>query len=395
MPPVLSAPALTDPQAVVLPRYQGGSLADLLPGVGAAMGVSIADLPADGGSLLSTDPPLPQLRGWVVMLIDGLGWHLLRDHAEQAPHLSALLGDREPLTTGIPSTTATSLTSLGTGLVPGRHGVVGYTSRIPGTTRTLNSLSWRDGPDPAEWQPYDTALRRLQDAGVDVTVVNKAAFEGSGLTVASQRGVPFMGVDDQEARLACIQQALAAPRPLVYAYESALDHVGHEYGCRSQSWRDRLAVIDAEVADVRASLGDDIGLLVTGDHGMVDVPLDERIDLSDEPDLLADVVVLAGEARFRHVHTKATAVDRVAGRWRQRLGTRALVRTRDEAFDENWFGQVEDRVRPRIGDVLVASLGSSAVFSTQHFPVEHKMVGFHGSVTGAETLVPLLVDPAS
>ena len=395
MPPVTSTPALNDPQAVVLPRYEGGSLADVLPGVGAAMGVSIGDVPADGGSPLRTDPPLPQLRGWVVMLIDGLGWHLLREHAHLAPHLSALLGDREPLTTSIPSTTATSLTSLGTGLTPGRHGVVGYTSRIPGTTRTLNSLSWRDGPDPAEWQPYDTALARLQDAGVDVTVVNKTAFEGSGLTIASQRGVPFLGIDDPASRLACIHQAVAASRPLVYAYESALDHVGHEYGCRSQRWRDRLAFIDAEVADIRESLGEDIGLLITGDHGMVDVPLDDRIELSEEPDLLADVVVLAGEARFRHVHTKATAVDRVAERWRNRLGSRALIRTRDEAFDENWFGPVEDRVRPRIGDVLVASLGNSAVFSAQHFPVEHKMIGFHGSVTGAETLVPLLVDPAT
>jgi len=204
VPPVTSTPALNDPQAVVLPRYEGGSLADVLPGVGAAMGVSIGDVPADGGSPLRTDPPLPQLRGWVVMLIDGLGWHLLREHADLAPHLSALLGDREPLTTSIPSTTATSLTSLGTGLTPGRHGVVGYTSRIPGTTRTLNSLSWRDGPDPAEWQPYDTALARLQDAGVDVTVVNKTAFEGSGLTIASQRGVPFLGIDDPAGRLACI-----------------------------------------------------------------------------------------------------------------------------------------------------------------------------------------------
>jgi len=395
VPPVTSTPALNDPQAVVLPRYEGGSLADVLPGVGAAMGVSIGDVPADGGSPLRTDPPLPQLRGWVVMLIDGLGWHLLREHADLAPHLSALLGDREPLTTSIPSTTATSLTSLGTGLTPGRHGVVGYTSRIPGTTRTLNSLSWRDGPDPAEWQPYDTALARLQDAGVDVTVVNKTAFEGSGLTIASQRGVPFLGIDDPAGRLACIHQAVAASRPLVYAYESALDHVGHEYGCRSQRWRDRLAFIDAEVADIRESLGEDIGLLITGDHGMVDVPLDDRIELSEEPDLLADVVVLAGEARFRHVHTKATAVDRVAERWRNRLGSCALIRTRDEAFDENWFGPVEDRVRPRIGDVLVASLGTSAVFSAQHFPVEHKMIGFHGSVTGAETLVPLLVDPAT
>jgi hypothetical protein len=375
----------SSPDAIVLPRYRGGSLADVLPAVGAAMGVSIAD----PGTPV---PALPNARGWVVLLVDGLGWHSLCEYRELAPYLASMLGSREPLTTGVPSTTATSLTSLGTALPPGRHGVVGYTSRIPGTTRTLNALSWKGGPDPVEWQPYETALARLQSAGLDVTVVNKAKFEGSGLTVASQRGVPFLGTDDPESRLPCIQEAVRTARPLVYAYESVLDHTGHEHGCRSQQWRERLAIIDAEVAELRAGLPDDIGLLVTGDHGMVDVPMSDRVELDDEPDLTADVVVLAGEARFRHVHTKATAVDAVAARWRARLGSTALVRTRDEALDEDWFGAVEDRVRPRIGDVLVASLGTSAIFSTRQFPVEHKMVGFHGSVTGAETLVPLLVD---
>ncbi len=371
-----------DPESVVLPRYGGGSLADVLPGVGVSLGV-----PCDAPHLV-----LPPARGWVVLLVDGLGWHLLREHRSIAPYLASLVDGRDPLTTGVPSTTATSLTSLGTGLVPGRHGVVGYTTRIPGTNRTLNSLSWRHGPDPREWQPYDTALARLQARGLDVTVVNKTEFEGTGLTVASQRGVPFSAADGPEGRLACIGAAVLAPRPMVYAYESALDHTGHENGCRSAQWRDRLGAIDAEVAELRGALPGDVGLLVTGDHGMVDVPVDDRVELDDEPDLLADVAVLAGEARFRHVHTRATAVEAVAARWRDRLGARALVRTRDEALDEDWFGPVEDRVRPRIGDVLVASLGTSAVFSTRQFPVEHKMVGFHGSLTGAETLVPLLID---
>lgn len=380
-----------DPMAVVLPRYGGGSLADVLPTVGRALGVRSLGVDRDGQSD-AAGIRLPPARGWVVLLVDGLGWHLLREHRWLAPYLGSLVDRHDPLTTGTPSTTATSLTSLGTGLEPGRHGVVGYTTRIPGTNRTLNSLSWRHGPEPREWQPYDTALARLQAGGLDVTVVNKTAFEGSGLTVASQRGVPFVGVDDAGSRLDAIVEAVACPRPLVYAYESALDHTGHEHGCRSQRWRDCLGDIDAEVAELRAALPADVGLLVTGDHGMVDVPGDDRLELDDEPGLLADVVVLAGEARFRHVHTRATAVERVAARWRDRLAPRALVRTRDEALDEGWFGPVEDRVLPRIGDVLVASLGTSAVFCTRQFPVEHKMVGFHGSLTGAETLVPLLVD---
>ncbi len=370
-----------DPAHIVLPRYGGGSLADLLPAVGASMEVGAAYPLA-----------LPPARGWVVLLIDGLGWHLLREHRSTAAYLASLAEARSPLTTGLPSTTATSLTSLGTGLEPGRHGVVGYTTRIPGTKRTLNALSWRDGPDPRAWQPHDTALARLQAGGLDVTVVNKRDFAGSGLTVASQRGVPFAGVDDPAERLHQVLAATRLARPVVYAYESALDHTGHERGCRSACWKNRLAAIDAEIALLRSELSDDIGLLVTGDHGMVDVPAGDRVEVDDDPALQADVVVLAGEARFRHVHTRATRVEQVLSRWRDRLAGRAIVCTRDEALESGWFGPLDERVRPRLGDVLVASLGTTAVFSTSRFPVEHKMVGFHGSLTGAETLVPLLVD---
>ena len=48
---------------------------------------------------------------------------------------ASLLGDARPITSAVPSTTVTSLASLGTGLVPGQHGMVGYTSRVPSTGR--------------------------------------------------------------------------------------------------------------------------------------------------------------------------------------------------------------------------------------------------------------------
>ena len=84
----------------------------------------------------------------------------------------------------MPSTTATSLTSLGTALTPGSHGVVGFTSRIPGTDQLLNALVWDKDVDPLEWQPHPTAFGRLAAAGVHTTVVNKREFAGSGLTLA-------------------------------------------------------------------------------------------------------------------------------------------------------------------------------------------------------------------
>ena len=374
----------TDPAAgsVVLPRYHDRSLIDLMPSVGTAMG-----LPG-----FSAYIDLPPADRYVVVLVDGLGWHLLRDHAHDAPYLSSLLASYLPMTAGVPATTATSLTSLGTALPPGIHGVVGYTSRIPGTSTLLNALKWDADVDPLVWQPHPTVLERMQSAGARVSVVNKAGFEGSGLTLCSQRGVPFHGVLNAWERQSEVTDAVQRSCSVVYAYESRLDHIGHERGCESAVWAEQLHAVDAELSRLRAGLPAGTVLLVTADHGMVDLPAAGRFDVETEPDLLREVALFGGEARLRHLYCRAGAADDVAARWQARVGSKALVLTRDEAEDAGWFGQVDAAVRPRIGDVLVAGLGAFATFSSRHFAVEAKMVGFHGSLTSAEMHVPLLVD---
>lgn len=373
------------PPGTRLPDYGGQSLSQVLISVGAASGAPAWD------NVLGL-PPAPR---YVVFLVDGLGLRLLQKYRDQAPYLSSLLdGSATETTCGLPSTTATSLTSIGTGAAPGRHGVVGYTSRIPGTQRLINALKWDDEVPPLQWQPHRTVFERLHDAGVTASVVNDAAFEHSGLTLCSQRGVPYHGLDSVWQRLdVLVDVCESAPRSVTYGYESRLDHTGHESGCDSERWRERLSAIDTELAQIRDALPDDAALLVTADHGMVDLPPQNRFEVDDVPALVEDVVLIGGEARFRHVYTRSGAADDVADRWQEVCGHRAVILTREAAEAAQWFGPVDDAVRPRIGDVVVAALDDFAVFSTRQFPVEHKMVGFHGSITDEEMLVPMLVDP--
>jgi hypothetical protein len=132
--------------------------------------------------------------------------------------------------------------------------------------------------------------------------------------------------------------------------------------------------------------------VVTADHGMVDVARQARVDVDQEPELLAGVQVFAGEARFRHLYCDPDAAGAVAARWQHRLGASAIVLTADDAIAQGWFGVMSERVRPRLGDVLVASLGNSAVESSSRFPVEMSLIGLHGSLSADEMYVPLLVD---
>lgn len=329
---------------------------------------------------------------YVVLLIDGLGWQLLCDNPDDAPYLSSLVEDSSSITCGVPSTTATSLTTLGTGLPPGAHGVVGFTSRIPGTDRLLDALRWDRSVDPRGWQVHDTVFGRAVASGVRASAVSRRAFAGSGLTDVSQRGAEFVAADTPGERISAAVRCAAGPSSLTYVYDGELDATGHRRGSSSWAWRHQLAIIDTFAARLRAALPPTSGLVVTADHGMVDIETEARIDVDDELDLLDGVTVFGGEARFRHLYCEAGAVDDVALRWRNRCGPAAWVVTRDEAIDEGWFGSVDTQVRPRLGDVMVASGRDQAVVSSSRFPHEASLIGLHGSLTPDEMLVPLLVD---
>ena len=143
------------PAALALPGLAGRRTIDqVMPSVAAAL----------GNRTFSNTLSLPEAPRYVVLLVDGLGQTLLEENADEAPFLSSLPGVSD-MVCGVPSTTATSLTSLGTGLSAGRHGMVGYTARDPESGLRLNSLKWDLPIDPVAWQPRPTVLEMLQQGG--------------------------------------------------------------------------------------------------------------------------------------------------------------------------------------------------------------------------------------
>ena len=371
---------------MIVPAYGSATIADLAPSVGAHLGV-----PGCREDRLG----LPDAQRYVIVLIDGLGWHLVRGAIRDAPYLASLLGEGRSITAGVPSTTVTSLVSLGTGLPPGQHGMVGYTSRVPSTGEILNALTWESDLVARSYQPKPTLFERATAAGVAVSSVALERFQFSGLTEAGLRGPAFVGFADERGEDARIGLTVAAAargdRSLVYAYERELDHTGHIEGCGSRLWLRHLVRIDAMIERLRQTLPDDVVLIVTGDHGMVDVPRSHQIVAEDSPALMAGVDALAGEGRFRQLYVDHDDPAAVAARWADRLGHKAWVRTREQAVADGWFGPVDPDLLERWGHVLVAMRTDWAVMSRQ-FPRELSLVGMHGSLTAAEMTVPLFVD---
>ncbi len=382
-----------------LPRYDAGGLATVLPSVAASLGVAPAGPPTEsvGGSAGQLLELVPRRRA-VVVLVDGLGARLLARRGGHAPFLRSLLPSGRTLTSGFPSTTATSMGTFGTGLPPGAHGLVGFEVLDPPRDRTFNELSWEGGPDPRAWQPHATVFERATRAGIAVTMIGPGYFDGSGLTTAALRGARFSAGTDLARRvdhaLAALRASDAAGQPrqaLVYLYWGDVDKTGHTYGCESWQWGDELESTDRELARLARQLPPDTALYVTADHGMVDVPFDDRLDVALEGDLAAGVRHVGGEPRAPQLYCRPDAMLDVAAAWRARLGDRADVLVREEAEALGLFGTVLPSVRARIGDVVVLTRGSLAVVDSRiHRPAFLQLLGVHGSLTPDEVQIPLL-----
>jgi hypothetical protein len=373
------------------PVYGAANLADVLPGVAAALGVTVArgDLPADP---LGLTDALAGARRVAVLLVDGLGADLIRAHPAQAPVLNALAAPVGVLSAPCPSTTPVALTSLGTGRPPGAHGVLGFVTDVPGEDRTLDHIRWTDDPDPLQWQAAPTVFEQTAAAGVASTVVGPPTFARSGLTRAAYRGSDYAPAYSPGDLVAVVHRSLTAgPRSLVYGYSADLDLTGHVRGVDSAAWRNQLGVVDRLVEQLVAGLPDDGALLVTADHGMLDVPEHTRFDVDDVPELAEGVRVVTGEPRARYVHARPGAADDVLATWRAALAHRAWVVGREEAIDSGVFGPVEPGLAARIGDVVALARGSWALVATQREPVPSMLAAYHGSLTATELAIPLLV----
>lgn len=330
-----------------------------------------------------------------VLLVDGLGAANLRDRAGHARWLmKSWQGRNLSADVGFPSTTASALTTLTTGVQAGEHGIVGYALREPLGGGIIKHLKdWEPQVDPRDWQKSPTLFERALVDGIPSLSQGEPRFAKSDFTQAVWRGATFMGAQSLSEQFANARSfAEENDTGLAYLYWPALDRTGHGSGWESDSWLHRLEELDAILADCVGLLGPETGLIITADHGMVDVPHEDKIIVDEPSSLLKGVAVWAGEPRVPQLYlepgVKASAVAAV---WQAEVGDRAQVVTKAELLDSGVLGPLAEGVSERIGDVLIVCEGSLAVY---HAPTAGKasqaMVGQHGSITPREREVPVI-----
>lgn len=381
------------PEALYVPApdYAGPLLSDVIPAAALAVGGEHI-LGPEAVDRARRIAPAAAARTAVVVLIDGLGSRLLRRRAAHAPFLRSLLPDETLLSAGFPSTTANSLSSLATGLLPGAHGVMGYTLLDPDTDEVFNQLTGSEAVDGRVWVPDATLFDRLIAGGIDAVNLGEPKFDGRGLNRGSMRGARFRGSRTLDERVDHALEELRAPGSrIVYLYWGALDKNGHMHGVDSWEWLEELERVDGSMRRLANALPADAVLSLTADHGMIDVPHETRLDLaahSQERDLLRAV---GGEPRATHLYARPGAEADALAAFRALVGDRGTVLTRAEAVAAGLFGPVRERNLPRIGDLIVIGADGFGIVDTERdSPAALSLLGHHGGVTPDELEIPLL-----
>jgi predicted AlkP superfamily pyrophosphatase or phosphodiesterase len=328
----------------------------------------------------------------ILFLIDGFGADVLAKYGDHAPTLAAI-SSQQIITTSFPSTTSTSLATLTTGSMPGAHGMMGYTVRVPRSSgRVLNSLKWDERVDPEIWQPVPTLFQRGVAAGITVTHVAAKRYEDTGFTRAVFRGAHYRGANLTSDLISETVSALSKSPSFVYLYVNDLDSAGHSDGVGSDKWIAALANIDAMVATLLAKLPKGVRLWITADHGMINIG--EKIVLGRDNSLLTNVETIAGEPRMRHLYladsqSQSMSSD-VVSRWNSELGNKVKVYSRESAIASGLFGaEITLDAAERIGDVIAVAQGEVVLLDPERADKEGSMVGHHGGDSEIESSVPL------
>jgi predicted AlkP superfamily pyrophosphatase or phosphodiesterase len=354
----------------VLPALGAASIAGLIPALLGGSDASWLPAPVSGADQV------------VLLVLDGLGWSAIEEHRAILPTIGAMAGSA--ITSVVPSTTATALTSIATGLTPAQHGIVGYRMVVAG--EVLNVLRWsvRDGaraPDPFDVQRHTAFLGR------EVPVVTRAEFRTTGFTRASLRGARFIGWHTNAMLVEHTLRCVEAGERLVYAYYPGVDTVAHEVGLRDRAYARELAATDRLVADLRDALPPHAALLVTSDHGQVHLEPESWIAL---PEVAGLTTAMAGDGRFRYLYARKGAARELLDVARAAVGERAWVWSRAEVLEQELLGAgATGSVPGRIGDVVLAARDAVA-FIDPALPNEPNLRSGHGSLTADEMLVPLL-----
>ncbi len=368
----------------VLPDYGGECLTNIVPAIFSRL------FGPSPNYRLWHDQPIPALaemhsKNVVLLVLDGLGWNQLKANRDTFSSFGSFKSS--PITSVAPTTTSSALTSITTGLAPLQHGIVGYRMHM-GQGDVMNVLRWSvAGKDVRSTYPPTLIQSIASFGGMKPAMVTRTEFGGTGFTQAHLYGARLTGWRVASSIAVEVSNLVKSGEKFVYVYYDGIDKVAHEYGFGSH-YLAELRAVDRIVGDILEVLPSNTALVVTADHGQVQVDQDPIVP---NEQILGNVRFQSGEGRWRWFHVKPGSEDEVIRGLDELYGGIAWIRSKRQIIDEMWLGSAPTHeVAGRLGDVALIAKEPVAFFDPSDTG-ELKLICRHGSLSEDEIYVPLMV----
>ena len=345
-------------------------------------------------ALQSADNPLKlvQRKSYLVILVDGLGISNIKSAGGHAAFLNQKLKSSKSLFSGFPATTTSSLTSLATGETNGTHAVLGhrvYDRKIKRNINFLNDLGAE--LEPRRYQALKTISERAGLEGVVVSTIGPSEYEGSGFTMATMPNSNYISAMSFQERFAAARKALGVPNSLTYLYFPELDQLAHRFGSSSTQWLNAIEELDSELTKFANSIGSGAGVVLTADHGVIDVAMDRHVYL-DEYQCFDDLEQIGGDPRVGFLYfPDGLDLDLKRAEIEDAIGGLCDVATTKELVKAGWLAQLSEQSESMAPDLILLPKSDRVVYHRSFAKARSLlMIGQHGGMTQAEWEVPLI-----
>ena len=381
----------------VYPDYRGGSIVNLMSSILAAYGAECEIYP-----LLKHLSPdrLRQSRNLVLLVIDGLGYDYLTRHG-QGSVLNQNL--QHPITSVAPPTTATAITTFLTGLAPQQHGLTGWftwfrelgsvLAVLPFKPRCSHEPLGRAGISAEALFGHVPVFDQLQVRSYSLCPDWIAQSDFNRAHLGRAELVPFQGLDDCLSHITRLAHA-DDEQKYIYAYWPGFDRLAHSEGIGSDVTARHFSELDAGFARLLDSLaGSDTTVIVTADHGFVDIEEQQKIPLDAHPVMKACLSIpLCGEQRLSYAYVRHGKREQFEYYIEQHLSHAMELQRSERLLHGNLFGlgKAHPELLSRIGDYILIMKDGYVIHDPIPGEQPPQMVGFHGGLSEQEMVVPFI-----
>ena len=361
-------------------------------------GRCFADLPGRIEALLARHDRV------ALVYYDAFAWWLFERHAGHPLFAGA---EAERWTSQFPSTTAVHATTLHSGLPVGEHGLYEWNLYEPRLDRLITPLWFcfagererdtllREGLTAADVFPAGSPYRRLE---VPCHVAHPASYAFSTPNEVLCAGATVHGFDTSAHGLELLAAALAGEeRGYGMIHLSDLDWLMHQEGPGSPRVD---PLVEATLAEIAAAPWPEGTLvLLTADHGMGAISPERtsyvNVVWPELPEHLArgadgKPLAPAGSARDLFLHVLPERLEEVAAELARRLAGKADVEPVDDLVAAGAFGEVTERLRARLANLVVLPHDGEAAYWLEAGRFEQRFLGQHGGFSPQEMEIPLV-----